>query len=69
MSTKIPQLLDWIENPRAGVLDECVSLRRMLPAGITGITRQFHRQLDGYRMSPLKSLSGLSSYLGVGASG
>lgn len=66
MSTKIPHLLDWIENPRAGVLDECVSLRRMLPAGITGITRQFHRQLDGYRMSPLKSLSGLSSYLGVG---
>ena len=58
--------LEWIENPRAGDGGTCRALERLLPPGITGIARQLHRQLDGYRMSPLKSLSGLAALLGVG---
>ena len=59
-------LLDWVENSRAGVSSPCTALTRLLPPGITGIARQLHRQLDGYRMSPLKSLSGLAQLIGVG---
>ena len=61
---KLP--LEWIENPRAGRAETCRALERLLPPGITGIARQLHRQLDGYHMSPLKSLSGLAALLGVG---
>ncbi len=65
-SVPFPMLMDWLANSRAGGTGECRSLRRLLPPGITGIARQFHRQLDGYRMSPLKSLSGLAALLGIG---
>jgi len=60
------QVMEWMENQRVQRDCDCESLSRLLPPGITGIARQFHRQLDGYRMSPLKSLSGLASILGVG---
>jgi diaminopropionate ammonia-lyase len=67
MSQESPnQVMDWIENKRVQKDCTCESLSRLLPPGITGFARQFHRQLDGYRMSPLKSLSGLASILGVG---
>ncbi|NLG34664.1 MAG: diaminopropionate ammonia-lyase [Lentisphaerae bacterium] len=58
--------LQWIQNKRVGCAVDCPALSRLLPSGITGIARQFHRQLDGYRMSPLKSLSGLAEMLGIG---
>ncbi len=62
--TKLP--MEWIENTRAQHPSECEALLRLLPQGITGVARQFHRQLDGYRMSPLKNLAALASMIGVG---
>jgi len=58
--------MEWLENRRVKKTCDSRSLSRLLPPGITGFARQFHRQLDGYRMSPLKSLSGLAALLGVG---
>lgn len=58
--------LEWTENRRGCDGASCRALERLLPPGITGIARQLHRQLDGYHMSPLKSLSGLAALLGVG---
>ena len=58
--------IEWIENTHAKKPGDCEPLARLLPPGITGVARQFHRQLDGYRMSPLKSLSGLAAMLGIG---
>ena len=58
--------IEWIENTHAKKPGDCEPLTRLLPPGITGVARQFHRQLDGYRMSPLKSLSALASMLGIG---
>jgi len=58
--------IEWIENARAKKPGDCEALARLLPRGITAVARQFHRQLDGYHMSPLKNLSGLASMLGVG---
>jgi len=67
MSHKIPdQVIEWMQNQHVQKDCTCDSLSRLLPPGITGFARQFHRQLDGYRMSPLKSLSGLASLLGIG---
>jgi len=67
MSQEAPnQVMEWMQNQRVEKDCTCNSLSRLLPPGITGFARQFHRQLDGYRMSPLKSLSGLASLLGVG---
>ena len=63
-SAKLP--LEWVENRRVRHAETCRALERLLPPGITGIARQLHRQLDGYHMSPLKSLSGLATLLGVG---
>lgn len=60
------QVMEWIENRRVERDCDCESLFRLTPPGITGYARQFHRQLAGYRMSPLKSLSGLAGLLGVG---
>ena len=59
--------LEGMQNPRATrAPGDCPALARLLPPNITGVARQFHRQLDGYRMSPLKSLPGLAAMLGVG---
>lgn len=58
--------LEWIENRRACDAESCRALERLLPPGIVAIARQLHRQLDGYHMSSLKSLSGLAAMLGVG---
>jgi len=60
------QVIEWMQNQRVQKDCTCDSLSRLQPPGITGFARQFHRQLDGYRMSPLKSLSGLAALLGVG---
>ncbi len=67
MPQDIPnQVMEWMQNQRVERDCDCESLSRLCPPGITGHARQFHRQLDGYRMSPLKSLSGLARILGVG---
>ena len=58
--------LEWVQNKRPGAPSDCPSLDRLKPQAITRVARQFHRQLDGYRMSPLKSLPGLAAMLGIG---
>lgn len=58
--------LKWIQNQRTEEPCDCRALKRLLPPGIVATARQLHRQLDGYRMSPLKSLSGLAALLGIG---
>ena len=60
------QPLQWLHNARVGQSPDSTALARLLPPGITDVAKQFHRQLDNYRMSPLKGLSGLARALGVG---
>jgi len=58
--------VQWVENrfvlkgQKSAVLDE------ILPQGTARRARDFHRQIPGYRMSPLKGLNHLAAMLGVG---
>lgn len=58
--------VQWLENER--VLEGQVSsyVRQMFPEGITKTARDFHQQIPGYKMSPLKNLPRLASRLGLG---
>ncbi|MCD4673699.1 MAG: diaminopropionate ammonia-lyase [Anaerolineaceae bacterium] len=58
--------VQWLENER--VLEGQVSSyeRQMFPEGITKTARDFHQQIPGYKMSPLKNLPRLASRLGLG---
>lgn len=58
--------IEWVENPRAGVPGAGSSLARILPHDLPRKVRNFHRQIPGYRMSPLKGLSNLAAKLGLG---
>lgn len=64
--TEDPKPVSWLENQH--VLKGKVSshVREMFPAGINRITREFHQQIPGYKMSPLKNLPHLASMLGLG---
>lgn len=57
---------EWIKNPR--VLRERVppEIIRIIPPGIARRTRKFHRQIPGFRASPLKGLNSLADLLGLG---
>ena len=61
-----PKPVEWLENK--SVLKGQVSpyVRQMFPKGITKIARDFHQQVPGYKMSPLKNLPRLASMLGLG---
>ncbi|HSL47044.1 MAG TPA: diaminopropionate ammonia-lyase [Anaerolineales bacterium] len=60
------QPIQWTKNKfkTAGASDS--RLEEMLPAELPRKIRSFHRQLPGYRMSPLKGLSNLAVKLGLG---
>lgn len=64
MATAKP--LDWALNRRAAGQPAPASLDRILPAGVIQEARAFHRQIPGFRTSPLKRLSGLAAMVGVG---
>lgn len=64
MQNKKP--LEWIQNFRAQSCDSTEYVNGVIPPGISRLTRSFHRQIPGYRISPLKSLPGLASRLGLG---
>ena len=66
MTTTMKTPLQLHQNKFAERVDTCDASLNLLPKGITQIARQFHRQIDGYKMSPLKSLGGLADMLGVG---
>jgi diaminopropionate ammonia-lyase len=58
--------LKWIENMRARAGERTETLQRIIPPGISRLTRSFHRQIPGYRVSPLKGLTNLAAMLGLG---
>ncbi|MBN2471444.1 MAG: diaminopropionate ammonia-lyase, partial [Anaerolineae bacterium] len=64
MAEKFP--VEWLANPFVLRGEKSSALDDILPPGISRRTRAFHRQIPGYRMSPLKGLPNLAAMLGVG---
>jgi diaminopropionate ammonia-lyase len=57
--------IQWIENKRARTRPAPSSVCEYLPADTPRTARRFHRQIPGYRISPLKGLTQLAQKLGV----
>lgn len=58
--------LEWVENPRAKAIASSEAVAATFPPGVFDEARRFHRQIPGYRPSPLRNLSALASMLSVG---
>jgi len=58
--------VEWILNPRTSESAASEHVNEIIPAGIARVTKHFHRQLPGYRVSPLKGLDNLAAMLGLG---
>jgi diaminopropionate ammonia-lyase len=58
--------LEWVANPRARTIASSNAVKAAFPDGVFEQARSFHRQIPGYRPSPLRSLSSLASMLSVG---
>ena len=58
--------ITWVPNPRARTITDSTAVATNFPDGVFAQTRAFHRQIPSYKPSPLRSLSGLASMLGVG---
>jgi len=58
--------IEWIPNPRARGIDRSDAVATVFPDGVFEQARRFHRQIPGYRPSPLRTLPGLASMLSVG---
>jgi diaminopropionate ammonia-lyase len=58
--------LQWFVNRRAAECDASASLDRIMPAAAIREARSFHRQIPGFRTSPLKGLGSLAAMIGVG---
>jgi len=56
----------WMKNPHSGEDCSMENVKKVIPPGISRRTRELHRQVLGYRMSPLKGLDNLSALLGLG---
>jgi diaminopropionate ammonia-lyase len=56
----------WIENPRARTITSSAAVERVFPPGLPRLARSFHRQIPGYKISPLKGLPNLASMLKLG---
>jgi diaminopropionate ammonia-lyase len=61
-----PEPISWVANPRARSISSSSSVESVFPADIFAQTQRFHRQIPGYRPSPLRNLANLASMLGVG---
>ena len=61
--------LEWVPNPRAGTIANSPAVSSTFPDGVFEEARSFHRQIPGYRPSPLRNLSSLAAMLSVGAQG
>jgi diaminopropionate ammonia-lyase len=59
------QPIVWIENKEVRRDRPSATVERLLPDRISRITRQFHAQLPGYEVTPLKSLFSLAAHLGL----
>ena len=58
--------ISWIENPNAAGIAHSEAVERYFPQGTAREAMQFHRQIPAFRMTPLKNLSHLAKFLGVG---
>jgi diaminopropionate ammonia-lyase len=58
--------ITWVPNPRARTITDSKAVAENFPEGTFARTRAFHRQIPGYKPSPLRSLSGLAGMIGVG---
>lgn len=58
--------LDWVRNPNGRTTSRSAAVDDIFPVGIAEQVRNFHRQIPGYRISPLKNLSNLAAMIGVG---
>jgi diaminopropionate ammonia-lyase len=56
--------IEWIVNSHLKRSSRLI--KRLMPAGISRLTRSFHRQIPDYRVTPLKSLNNLANMLGLG---
>ncbi len=65
-SVKVEPPIQWIKNKFKTAFTAGSQLEEILPADLPRKIRGFHRQLPGYRMSPLKGLSNLAAKLGLG---
>ncbi len=64
MTSEAP--LNWTLNARATAGEGAAVLDKVMPAGVAQAARSFHRQIPGFRSSPLKGLGSLAAMLGVG---
>ncbi len=64
--TNRPFPVTWIANERARSMGRSPAVEALLPPGTSRLTRSFHRQIPGYRHSPLKGLPNLAQMLGLG---
>lgn len=58
--------IEWIENQCKDQDPQFTSVKSLLPPELPRKVRSFHRQIPGYRMSPLKGLSNLAMKIGLG---
>lgn len=58
--------VSWLENPKSRVHGTLDDIKTYIPPGTPYKTRSFHRQIPGYRISPLKGLYNPFSHAGVG---
>ncbi len=58
--------VEWIKNQFKNQSNEFSAITEILPPELPRKIRGFHRQIPGYRMSPLKGLSNLAARLGLG---
>jgi diaminopropionate ammonia-lyase len=60
------QPLTWIENKYAHRSVRVPVAEKLFAGGVARQAQEFHRQIPGFNMTPLKSLHRLASFLGVG---
>lgn len=58
--------IEWVVNRRARTIATSEIVDEIFPPLVFHHTRNFHRQIPGYRISPLKGLATLAARLGLG---
>ena len=61
-----PEPIKWVANSRPRMIENSAAVGNLFPAEVFQQVGDFHRQLPGYKISPLKSLPNLASMIGVG---
>lgn len=58
--------IEWIVNKNYKKSKNSAQINKLFPAEIISTVRSFHRQINEYRITPLKSLTHLASMINVG---